>query len=89
MLKLIWGVEALDQLEEMTTYIARSSETAAMRRRIEQSVVPALTYPEMFRPGRIKGTREIVAHPNYIVVYTIREETIFVLSVIHARQKYP
>lgn len=52
-------------------------------------MLPACTYPEMFRAGRISGTREVVAHPNYIVVYTIRDRTIFVLSVLHARQQYP
>lgn len=91
MLPLIWSENALDQLEELTTYIAQFNEPAAfaMRQRIEQSVLPACTYPEMFRAGRISGTREVVAHPNYIVVYTIRDRTIFVLSVLHARQQYP
>lgn len=91
MLPLIWSEEALNQLRQMTTYIAQFDETAAfaMRRRIEQSVLPACSYPELFRRGRIKGTREVVAHPNYIVVYTHRDGAIFVLSVLHARQKYP
>lgn len=91
MLPLIWSEKALDELEALTTYIARFNEPAAlaMQERIERSVLPARTYPEMFRAGRVSGTREVVAHPNYIVVYTIREGTIFVLSVIHARQKYP
>ena len=91
MLALIWSEDALDQLEDLTTYIAQFDETAAfaMRQRIEQSVLPACTYPEMFRAGRIPGTREVVAHPNYIVVYTVLPDRIQVVSVLHARQKYP
>ena len=27
----------------------------------------------LFRPGRIRGTREYVAHPNYTVVYRVNE----------------
>lgn len=66
MLPLIWSEEALNQLRQMTTYIAQFDETAAfaMRRRIEQSVLPACSYPELFRRGRIKGTREVVLIPT-------------------------
>jgi plasmid stabilization system protein ParE len=32
---------------------------------------------------------EIVAHPNYIVVYQVKADTIDVLRVLHSRQQYP
>lgn len=38
---------------------------------------------------RIPGCREIVAHPNYIVVYRVELDHIEVLRVMHARQEYP
>ena len=28
-----------------------------------------------FKPGRLAGTREYVVHPNYIVVYRVKEAT--------------
>lgn len=43
----------------------------------------------MGRPGRILSTREMVAHPNYIIVYEIGVDEIIILAVIHARQQYP
>ena len=43
----------------------------------------------MYRSGRVPGTREIIAHPNYIVVYQVMAERIEVVSVLHARQEYP
>jgi toxin ParE1/3/4 len=49
----------------------------------------AREHPEMYRVGRMPNTREIVAHPNYIVVYTVLPDRIRVISVLHARQKYP
>ena len=91
MLDLIWSPRALDQLEKITTYIAQFNETAAVaiRTRIERSVDPALRHPQIFRAGRVDGTREIVAHPNYIVVYRIRPDHIWVVAVVHSRQEYP
>ena len=57
--------------------------------RIEDAVKPTATYPYMFRTGRLAGTREIVAHPNYIVVYRVLADMILVTGVVHARQQYP
>ncbi len=41
------------------------------------------------RPGRVKNTRELVAHPNYIVILKEDVMTVRVLNVVHARKKYP
>ena len=35
------------------------------------------------------GTRELVAHPNYIVVYRVRGEDVQVLTVMHTARKFP
>ncbi|MFA5663199.1 type II toxin-antitoxin system RelE/ParE family toxin [Castellaniella sp.] len=37
----------------------------------------------------LSGTREIVAHPNYIIVYEVRVDHIEVMAVLHTRQEYP
>ncbi|MBP9907235.1 MAG: type II toxin-antitoxin system RelE/ParE family toxin [Rhodoferax sp.] len=41
------------------------------------------------RPGRVKGTKELVAHKNYIVLLEEDATTVTVLQVVHARQKWP
>jgi plasmid stabilization system protein ParE len=56
---------------------------------IEQSTWPLPEHPHLFRPGRVPGTREIVVHPNYILVCRVELACIKVLSVLHARQEYP
>lgn len=52
-------------------------------------MLPAAEHPYLFPSGRVPGTREIVAHPNYIVVYRVAADRIEVLTVLHARQNYP
>ena len=47
--------------------------------------------PKLYMPGRVKGAREIVVRPNYVMVYRVEEagDTISVLRVLHAAQKWP
>ncbi|SCC95931.1 protein of unknown function [Thiomonas sp. X19] len=45
------------------------------------AVTAAAANPYLYRAGRIPGTRELVAHPNYIVVYQVTER-LEVLNVL-------
>ena len=46
-------------------------------------------HPLLGRAGRIKGTRELVVHPNYIVFYRVVGKAVEVLRVKHAAQQWP
>jgi toxin ParE1/3/4 len=91
MIPIVWSERALDDLDNIIAYVGVRSPQAGLRlyELIEASVRPAGEFPDMFRKGRVRGTREIVAHPNYIVVYRATVRRILVVAVIHARQKYP
>jgi plasmid stabilization system protein ParE len=41
------------------------------------------------RRGRIAGTRELVAHENYLVILTEDDATVTAWNVVHARRKFP
>lgn len=43
----------------------------------------------LYRPGRVPDTREVVVHPNYVMVYRVESETITILRVLHAAQRWP
>ncbi len=45
--------------------------------------------PTLYKKGKVEGTREIVAASNYVIVYTIKDEYVEVLRIIHARQQWP
>ena len=46
-------------------------------------------HPKLYKPGRVKGTREMVVRPNYVIVYKIQGRTISILRKIHAAQRWP
>lgn len=88
-MKVVVSVEAARDLDEIHAWIAKNSPTAAasmirrLRSRIGFLATESLSY--MGRPGKDKGTRELVERP-YIIVYEVKErqKRIEVLAVLHA-----
>jgi len=91
MLPIFWSAAALDDLGQIIDYIAEYNVHAAidMYELIKNAVHPTSEHPYLYRPGRVPGTREIVVHPNYIVVYEVQANRIEVMAVLHSRQEYP
>jgi len=88
---LVWRAAAREDLAQIIRYIADRDPAAArrMRRLIEDAVLPLPKHPLLYRAGRVAGTRELLAHPNYIVVYRVIDNAIEIVGVLHARQQYP
>jgi len=46
--------------------------------------------PGLGRPGRVEGTRELVVpRTPYIVAYTVIDDQVMILSVIHSSRRWP
>lgn len=91
MLPVVWSLQAEEDLFLVIDFIGERDPWAAERlgNAIRESAWPLAEHPYLFRPGRRPGTREIVVHPNYVVVYQIELDCIKVMRVLHARQQYP
>jgi len=49
-----------------------------------------MKFPEMGRPGRVDGTRELVIQrTSYIAAYRITGTTVRILRVLHGAQMWP
>ena len=91
-LPVVWSQEAGDDVRDIITYIVQHNQKAAERMwaLILNSVEHLPDYPCLFKSSeRIPECREIVVHPNYIVVYRVCTDCIEVLRVLHARQNFP
>jgi toxin ParE1/3/4 len=91
MLPVEWRAEASADLEDILSYIADRNESAAesLNEAIEQATSQLPQHPYLYRLGRADGTREIVVHPNYLVIYRVTSIAIEIVAVVHARQQYP
>ena len=78
-------------LRELAAIVAKDNPRAAAQLRINiDDQVTQLEDPNFPRKiGRVKGTFELVAHPNYIVILEESAKTVTALIVVHARQQWP
>lgn len=91
MLDLIWEPEARHQYAAIVDFVSEHNPRAALRLSslIDEALERACRFPEIGRPGRVSGTRELIVHPNYLIVYQVAAGAIDVLRLLHARQRYP
>ena len=89
--QLEWSRAARADLLAILDYISDDNPDAAERliAEIESKAARLPQRPELYRRGRVAGTREMVVRPNYIVVYAVNEAAIVVLRVLHASQQWP
>jgi toxin ParE1/3/4 len=92
-MNIVWSPEAIQDLIALRAYIAEESPAGARRivLRILHDVEGLLAdNPEIGRPGRVPGTRELVIpRTPYIVPYRVRRGTIQILRVFHGARRWP
>jgi toxin ParE1/3/4 len=88
-----WRARALEDRIRLFEYIAEDNPGAALEL---DDLIAAKTdglpqRPTLYKPGRVRGTREMVLTASYVLVYRVREKAggIEIVRIIGARQKYP
>jgi toxin ParE1/3/4 len=89
---IVWSPRAVGHLGELRAYIARDRPEAASRVAADllMAVDRLADLPNLGRPGRVTGTRELVI-PNtpYLIAYRVRGDRVEIIGVFHGRQKWP
>jgi len=86
-----WKKHAINDLIKIGQHIAQDSPVSAgkMIDLIEGKVTPLASHPHIGRTGRKRGTYELVAHENYVVIYRVLTKKIEILRVKHTAQQWP
>jgi toxin ParE1/3/4 len=91
-LRIHWTRPALADLEAIGDFIAHDNPVAAERTvvRLVASVDALRDHPNLGRPGRLTGTRELVVSgtPN-VVPYRVLDEDVQILAVFHGARRWP
>jgi toxin ParE1/3/4 len=90
---VVWSDEALDDIEALRAYIEQDDPAAALRvvQLIFESTRLLLSAgPNVGRPGRVPGTRELVIpRTPFIVPYWMSSGKVYVLRVYHGARRWP
>ncbi|MDR2856879.1 MAG: type II toxin-antitoxin system RelE/ParE family toxin [Novosphingobium sp.] len=91
MKSVYWTPEATQDRDDIYDWIEADSPAAAadLDELFEKKAAPLATHSALGRSGRVPGTRELVIHPNYILIYDVAGEEVRVLRVLHARRQWP
>ena len=87
-----WSPRAIGHLAALRDYIARENPGAAARTatRLLAAVDRLAALPNLGRPGRVSGTRELVVPgTRYVIPYRVRGERLEIIAVFHGRQRWP
>ena len=82
---------AIADRDAIMEHIAEDNWSAALEldEEFETHAARACKTPTLYKPGRMKGTREIVVHPNYVMVYQVVPAAIVIVRVLHSAQQWP
>jgi len=89
--RVIWTPEAEQDRIDIWEYIAADNPHAAAQ--MDELFSAAATrlgeHPKMGRAGKIRGTRELIPHENYRLVYEVNAETLWILALVHTARLWP
>ena len=91
-MRVRWLRKALRDLDDEAAYIAADDRVAAslVVQRVIAAVDMLAEQPGLGRPGRVPGTRELVAmKTRYIVPYRVSADSVEVLRVFHTSRRLP
>ncbi|MDE1145397.1 MAG: type II toxin-antitoxin system RelE/ParE family toxin [Azospirillaceae bacterium] len=86
--RIRWSADAVRDVEQHVAYIADFNPPAADRilRALLAAANSLITFPNRGRPGSEAGTRELVIHPPYVIVYETVKDTVVILRIWHGAQ---
>ena len=89
---IVWSPRAIEHLAHLRGYIAHDNPNAAnqIASALLEAVERLAELPNLGRPGRVAGTRELVVPGTpYVIPYRLRGDRLEVIAVFHGRQKWP
>lgn len=90
-MKVRWTPEAQQDRYSVVEYIAANNPGAAIKmdELFGDSIAMLADFPLTGRVGIIPGTRELILHESYRVVYEVEEETVWIMALVHTARLWP
>jgi len=91
--KVLWTAQAEQNRLDIFDHIAADNPHAAvnMDQRFGVAASALAKWPRKGPPGRVAGTRELLVHEHYFLIYEIDDaaDEVHILAVLHTSRRWP
>ncbi len=90
-MRAVWTLSAEQDRSDIFEFIARDNPLAAidMDEMFAAAVGRLAEHPQIGRAGIIPGTRELILHQSYRLIYEVQGTTIWILALVHTARLWP
>jgi toxin ParE1/3/4 len=89
--KVVWTSQAEQDRGEIWEFIAIESLVAAgrMDRLFGEAAASLADFPNRGRKASVPGTRELIPHDGYRLIYEVVDDAVWVLAIVHTARQWP
>lgn len=86
-----WTRQAMNDRASIFDYLAEKNPLAALSidTAFEQAATQLGQFPYSGKIGLVIGTRELLPHPSYRLVYEVGDSHVDILAIIHTSRQWP
>ncbi|WP_047536025.1 type II toxin-antitoxin system RelE/ParE family toxin [Pseudomonas sp. 11/12A] len=90
-MRIIWTREAAQDRADIWDYLYAINPKAAidMDNRFSDAISRLAQHPDSGPAGIIAGTRELIPHQSYRIVYEQAVNAIWILALVHTSRQWP
>ena len=81
---LFWTREAIQDRRKTRDHVATDDPAAALAldARVAEKARRLIHHPDMGRPGRVSGTRDLIVHRSYVLIYEVEGGAVRILRLL-------
>lgn len=90
-MRVIWASAAEQDRADIIDYISQDNPLAAIRmdELFAEAAGRLAEHPHLGKSGLISGTHELIPHESYRLVYEVRDNTVWILALVHTARMWP
>lgn len=90
-MKVFWVSAAEQDRADIIDYISQDNPRAAIRmdELFAEAAGRLAEHPHLGKTGLISGTRELIPHESYRLVYEVQDNTVWILALVHTARMWP
>ncbi len=90
-MKVFWASVAEQDRADIIDYISQDNPLAAvqMDELFAEAASRLAEHPLLGKTGLILGTREVIPHESYRLIYEVQDNTVWILALVHTARVWP